>query len=307
MKIAIMGSGGVGGYFGARLAAAGEDVSFIARGPHLAAIRDKGLIVKSGAGDVTIKPAQATDDPGTIGPVDIVLFAVKLYDTENAGKMLAPLIGPETGVVDLQNGIDGEDELAAIVGREHVIGGVAYISVMIEEPGVIRHVGSGAKLTFGELDRRKSERVAALAAACERAGITHEVSENVEVALWSKLVMLASISALSCLTRLPIDQALSEPESAELLRAAMKEVADVAAAKGIELPADSMAGFSNATRGGSSIKPSMLVDLERGKPLEIDRLSGAVARAGAEVGVPTPFHSMAAAMLKPFAKGRPRT
>ena len=305
MKIAVMGTGGVGGYFGARLAASGQDVHFIARGPHLAAIRANGLRVKSDAGDVTIKPAQATDDPADIGPVDIVLFAVKLYDTDGAGRMLAPLIGPETGVVDLQNGIDGEDELAAIVGREHVVGGVAYLSAHIGEPGVILHVGKGAKLAFGELDGRRSSRVEALAAACAAADIRHEISPNIEAALWSKLAMLASMSALSCLTRLPVDQAVREPETLELLRAAMKEVAEVAAAKGVTLPADTLAGFTAVTRGGSNIRPSMLVDLERGKPLELDRLSGAVVRAGAEAGVPTPFHSMALALLKPFVKGGP--
>ncbi len=307
MKIAVMGTGGVGGYFGARLAASGQDVHFIARGPHLAAIRADGLRVKSDAGDVTIKPAQATDDPADIGPADIVLFAVKLYDTDSAGRILAPLIGPETGVVDLQNGVDGEDELAAIVGREHVVGGVAYISARIEEPGVILHVGKGAKLTFGELDGQRSSRVEALAAACAAAGFNHEVSENISAAMWSKLAMLASMSAISCLTRLPVDQAMREPETLELFRAAMKEVADVAAAKGVTLPADALAGFTAVTRGGLSIRPSMLVDLERGKPLELDRLSGAVVRAGAELGVPTPFHSMALALLKPFAGGGPPT
>jgi 2-dehydropantoate 2-reductase len=307
MKIAVMGTGGVGGYFGARLAESGQDVHFIARGPHLAAIREKGLRVKSGAGDVTIKPAQATDNPADIGPVDIVLFAVKLYDTESAGRLLAPLVGPETGVVDLQNGVDGEDELAAIVGRDHVVGGVAYISARIEEPGVILHVGKGAKLAFGELDGRNSQRVEALAAACEAAGFSHEVSENIETVIWSKLVMLAAMSALSCLTRLPIDEAVREPETAELLQTAMKEVADVAAAKGVTLPGDVLSGFKSVTRGGSSIRPSMLVDLERGKPLELDRLSGAVVRAGAALGVPTPFHAMAVALLKPFEKGAATT
>ena len=306
MKIAVMGTGGVGGYFGARLAASGQDVHFIARGPHLAAIRENGLRVKSDTGDVTIKPAQATDNPAEVGAVDIVLFAVKLYDTDSAGKMLAPLIGPETGVVDLQNGVDSEDELASILGREHVVGGVAYISARIDEPGVILHVGKGAKLAFGELDGRLSPRVEALAAACEAAGFGHEVSENIEAALWTKLVMLSSMSAISCLTRLPVDEAVREPETAELFLTAMKEVADVAAAKGVSISADALAGFKAVTRGGSSsIRPSMFVDLERGKPLEIDRLSGTVVRAGAELGVPTPFHAMALALLKPFERGRP--
>lgn len=304
MKIAVMGTGGVGGYFGARLAASGQDVHFIARGPHLAAMHEKGLRLKSDIGDVTIDPVQATDDPATIGPADFVLFAVKLYDTDAAGRLLAPLIGPDTAVVDLQNGIDAEDELAAIVGAEHVVGGVAYISARIDEPGVILHVGKGAKLAFGEFGGKKSPRVEALAAACDEAGITNEISADIEAALWSKLVMLASISAIACLTRLPINESVAEPETAELLHAAMKEVSDVAAAKGIALPGDPLASFSGVTRGGSTgIRPSMLVDLDRGKPLEIDRLSGAIVRAGAELGVPTPFHAMALALLKPLAKG----
>ncbi len=306
VRIAVMGTGGVGGYFGGRMAAAGEDVTFIARGAHLDAIRANGLSISSGAGDVLIAPAQATDTPADIGPVDYVLFSVKAYDTEAAGAMMAPLIGRETAIVNLQNGIDGETILSGIVGPGHVVGGVAYISAHIEAPGKIAHAGKGAKLAFGELDGRRTPRIEALAAACAGAGIDCEVSDDIRAPLWSKLAMLASVSAVSCLTRLPIDVVARTPETAALMRAGMEEVVAVARAKGVDLSDDTVQRVLSFGRNiGTSIKPSMFVDLERGKPLEVDHLSGAVVRAGKEVGVATPFHSMAAALLAPLAAGRP--
>ena len=306
MRIAVMGTGGVGGYFGGRLAAAGEDVTFIARGAHLDAIRASGLSITSDVGDVLIAPAQATDTPADIGPVDHVLFTVKAYDTQAAGAMMAPLIGPDTMVVNLQNGVDGEEVLSAIVGPGHVVGGVAYISAHIEAPGKIAHAGKGAKLAFGELDGRLTPRIEALAAACANARIDCEVSEDIQASLWSKLAMLASVSAVACLTRLPIDAVARTSETAALMRAGMEEVVAVARAKGVKLSDDTVQRVLAFGRGaGTSIKPSMLVDLERGKPLEVDHLSGAVVRAGKAFGVPTPFHSMAAALLAPLAKGRP--
>jgi 2-dehydropantoate 2-reductase len=305
MRFAVMGTGGVGGYFGGRLAAAGEDVTFIARGAHLDAILANGLSITSGAGDVTIAPAQATDTPASIGAVDCVLFTVKLYDTDPAGALIGPVVGPETMVVNLQNGIDGEERLAAIIGEDHVVGGVAYISAHIEAPGKISHAGKGAKLTFGELDGTATPRIEALAAACAKAGYEFEVSDDIQGPLWSKLAMLASMSAVSCLTRLPIDVVARTPETAALLRSAMEEVVQVARAKGVNLSDDTVQRVLSFGRSmGTSIKPSMLVDLERGKPLEVDHLSGAVVRAGAAAGVATPFHSMAAALLAPLAKGR---
>jgi 2-dehydropantoate 2-reductase len=306
MRIAVMGTGGVGGYFGGRLAAAGEDVTFIARGPHLEAIRAHGLSITSGAGDIVIAPAQATDDPAGIGPVDFVLFSVKLYDTHAAGAMLAPLIGPGTAVVNLQNGVDGEGILADIIGPEHVIGGVAYISAHIEAPGKIAHAGKGAKLTFGELGGAATPRLEVLAEACGRAGFDFEVSDDIDAPLWSKLAMLASVSAVCCLTRLPIGASVQAPETAALLRTGMEEVVAVARAKGVKLSDDTVQRVLSFGRSmGSDIKPSMLVDLERGKPLEVDHLSGAVVRAGEGLGVATPFHSIAVALLAPLAKGRP--
>ncbi len=304
MKFAIMGSGGVGGYFGARLAEAGEDVTFIARGDHLAAIRDSGLRILSDAGDVTIHPTAATDDPEGVGPVDYVLFAVKLYDTETAGRLAAPLVANGGAVVDLQNGIDSGDQLAGILGREAVIGGVAYISSHIESPGVIRHTGLGAKLVLGELDGLLSPRVEALEKVCNAAGLDAAATDDIALALWSKFALLAPMSAMSCLSRLPIEALTAVPETDELMAAAIDEVTSVAAAAGVQVPTEIFKSYKSATRGAqTSIKPSMLVDLERGKPLEIDYLSGALARRGQALGVPTPLHAMAATILKPHAAG----
>lgn len=304
-SFAVMGAGGVGGYFGARLAAAGCEVSFIARGAHLAALREKGLEVRSPLGDVTVHPVRATDDPAEIGPVDVVLFTVKLYDTESAGAAVRPLIGDDTAVVSLQNGVDAEERLAAILGPEHVMGGVAGIAAVIEEPGVIRHGGTFAWLQFGELDGRRSARAEALLAACQAAGIDAELSEHIERHIWRKFVFLAALSAVTCLARLPMGALQADPDARALVRDAMSEVARVAEAKGVDLGADIVdvtLGLFDGLPAG--MKTSMQQDLERGNRLEVDSLSGAVVRMGAELGIDVPVHRTAYAVLKLHAEGR---
>lgn len=299
-----MGSGGVGGYVGARLAAAGEDVTFIARGAHLVAIRAEGLRVTSALGDAAIRPAQATEDPTAIGPVDWVLFAVKLYDTEAAALATRSLIGPGTGVVSFQNGVDAPEILARIVGAEHVVGGVAKIAAVVAEPGVIRHTGTMAEFVFGELDGSQSERVVALSAALEAAGVNHQVSDAIGREIWDKMVFLATFAGLTALIRLPIGPIREDPDTRAMLRAGLAEALAVANAKSIDLPADFVdRALAHIDRLPHEMKSSMLQDLERGNRLELPWLSGAIVRMGQKLGVATPTHRFIMAALKLHAAG----
>ena len=304
LKIAVMGAGAVGGYFGARLAAAGSDVTFIARGAHLQAIRENGLRVESPLGDVTIKPAKATDDPGEVGPVDIVLLMVKLYDVESAAKQIVPMLGATTGVVALQNGVEAPDILAKTIGPQHAMGGSIYIPAKIGEPGVIVHGGGFAKVVFGERDGRLSDRAQALQRAFQAADVEAEISTDVEATLWTKFVMLSAVSATNAITRGPTGPVLQDPDMRAMFIAAMRETEAVARARGVNLEADIVTEqIKLAEAFPPDVKASLLQDLEAGKRLEVGYLSGTVSRMGAELGVPTPVHSTIYAALKPFANG----
>ncbi len=304
MRIAIMGSGGVGGYVGGRLAASGADVTFIARGRHLAALREGGLRIESGLGDLALSPVAASDDPAGVGPVDLVLFAVKLYDTEAAAAAARPLVGARTGVVTLQNGVDSVDVLSRILGAGHVIGGVAHIASTIAAPGVIRHTGTMARLQIGELDGGHSERVAALSAALERAAVDHEISADIARDIWAKMVCLATFSGLTGLTRLPIGRVREDPETRALYAAALAEAQAVARAKSIALPEDfALRSLARTDQLPAAMKSSLLQDLENGRRLELPWLSGAIVRMGREQGVPTPTHALIATALKLHANG----
>lgn len=305
-RIAVMGSGGVGGYFGGRLAAAGFDVSFIARGEHLAALRSQGLVIESPLGDAAVAPINAFEDAARIGPVDVVMFTTKLYDVQGAGELCRPLVGPDTVVVSFLNGIDSEDVLAGILGAQHVAGGVARISASIARPGLIAHHGTFASLEFGELDGRDSPRLAAFLAACERAGIKARMDADIVAAIWKKFIFLASFAAITGLTRCAFGPIRRTPETFALLARAVAEVAAVGQARGVQLGDDPAAAAMKVVLGvGDDIKASMLVDLERGRRLEVRSLSGAVVRLGRELGVPTPVHEFALAALLPFADGAP--
>jgi len=311
MKIAVMGAGAIGGYFGGRLAAAGNDVSFIARGAHLAALKANGMKVLSPFGDFTINPVQATDDPGDVGPVDLILFMVKNYDTEAAAEQARPMVGPDTAVVSFQNGVDAFDLLSAAYGAAHVMGGVAHIPASMPEPGVISHNGPIAKLFFGEFGgefgKPSSPRAEAFAQALTAANVECEIHPDIEAMLWSKFVFLASMSALNCMTRLPIGPIIDDADSRALYVDAMKEVAALAHARGVKLPDNAVeAGLALAENMAGDVKSSMLQDMERGRRLELAGLSGTVARLGAEAGVPTPIHRTAYAVLKPYAEGESR-
>jgi 2-dehydropantoate 2-reductase len=303
MRIAIIGAGGVGGYFGARLVASGENVTFVARGAHLAALQQHGLRVESPKGNLHLRQVDATDEVQAVGQPDIVLLTVKMYDLEHAAARLTPLIGRNTVVVTLQNGVEAVDIVARHVGREHVAGGVAYVAAVIAEPGLIRHTSLDS-LIFGELDGRRSERLLALEAACRRAGFSARASDHIEVDLWAKFSRLSVFSGMTAVTRSPIGVLRSDPELLAMLQAACEETALVARARGIALPDALMAEIMRMVEElPHHAKSSMLEDLERGRPLELPWLSGAVVRLGRDAGVPTPIHAFIAAVLKPHVHG----
>lgn len=303
MRIAIMGSGGVGGYFGARLAAAGHEVAFIARGEHLKAIRERGLRVESPKGDLHLASVRATDRPREIGEVESVFFAVKMYDTEPAAEAVRPLLGPDTPVVTFQNGVESVALLSRTFGRDRVMGGVAYVAAAIGEPGVIRHTAMG-RLIFGEIGGGGTARAAALHEACASAAIEATLSDRIEIDIWEKFVRLAVFSGMCALTRSSIGAIRSDPDLLGMLSAALDETFAVARAKGIALRPDLMGEIRKMVHDlPPESKASMLEDLERGKPLELPWLSGAVVRLGRETGVPTPIHSFISTALKLHAKG----
>jgi 2-dehydropantoate 2-reductase len=307
MRIAVMGSGGVGGYFGARLAAAGNEVHFIARGAHLAAMVAEGLKIGSPLGDLDLRPVSTTSDPRIVGPVDAVLFAVKLPDTETAAQACAPLLGESTGVFTFQNGVESAERIGRILGADHVVPGVCYIAATIAAPGAIRHTGTMARLLFNEAHGTRSARVEALLAACRAAGIDAETPGDIQAAIWQKFVRLAPFAGLTALTRTPIGTIRAIPDTRALLAAAVEETAATARAQGVtfgaETAAEVLAWFDELPEGMSS---SMAYDLSVGKPLELPWLSGAVVRLGSERGVPTPTHRFICQALSPHQNGSPR-
>ncbi|MSP75191.1 MAG: 2-dehydropantoate 2-reductase [Rhodospirillaceae bacterium] len=306
MRIAIVGAGGIGGGYGAALATSGVDVTFIARGAHLAAMKSKGLKVEGGRGETHVMPAQATDDPATVGLVDVVLFCVKLWDVESAGQQIKPMVGKDTAVITLQNGIDAHERLVPILGQSAVMPGVANISATIAEPGVIRQTGTVMRMVFGELDGAKSPRGQALAAACAKAGIDGVFSEAILTDLWMKFILLASNASMMALARLPIGNLRDDADIAPYFIAAYEEVAAVGRASGIALPADAVDRTLNFNRNAPAhLMASMGADLLRGNRIELPWLSGKVIELGRKHGVPTPTHTFLYAMLKPYIMGTP--
>jgi 2-dehydropantoate 2-reductase len=306
MRIAIIGAGGVGGAFGAALAKAGADVTFLARGAHLAAMRTSGLRVLGPRGDLHLVPTQATDEPASVGLVDFVLFCVKLWDLETAGAAIRPLVGPNTAIIPLQNGIDASDRLVPILGKDAVMGGVAMISGTIAEPGVIRQTGTFMRLVFGELDGRSSQRGADFHSLCHSAGFDSVNSNTILTALWEKFVLLATNSSVVALTRLPFGKLRDNPEVFALFERGVAEVVAVGRARGVNLPADIETRTLEVIRNAPpQLLPSMAVDLLRGNRLELPWLGGKVVALGRELGVPTPTHDVMYAALKPYANGAP--
>jgi 2-dehydropantoate 2-reductase len=304
MKIAVIGAGGVGGTFGAALAKAGADVWFLARGKHLDAMRTNGLRITGGRGETHVTPAQATDNPAEIGPAEFVLFCVKLWDVESAGEHIKPLVGPDTAVIPLQNGIDASDRLIPILGSAAVMGGVAQISATIEAPGVIRQTGTFMRLVFGELAGGHSARGDAFLAMCRKAGFDADHSDKILTELWLKFVVLATNSAITAATRNPFGKLRDDPDIVALFEAATKEVVAVGRAKGIPLPDDAAQRNMTFLAGAPpTMMASMAHDLIRGNRIELPWLSGKLVAMGRELGVPTPTHAVLNAILKPYIQG----
>ena len=308
MRIAIFGTGAVGGYFGGRLAAAGEDVTFIARGGTLQALRTEGLRVESIKGDFLVRPAKATDAPTEVGAVDIVLVAVKAWQVEDAGKAMRPLVGAGTVVIPLENGVEAPEQLAAALGRDHVAGGLCHVVAFQVAPGHIRHAGLEPDVAFGEPDGRESPRLEYLKRAFDRAGVKAELAQNIHVAMWEKFLFIASVSGVGSVTRAPAGVMRTVPATRRLLESAMAEIVTVARACGVTLPDDAPArtmAFIDALPEGATA--SMQRDILSGRPSELEAQNGAVVRLGRENGVDTPVNGFIYSALLPQelrARGR---
>jgi 2-dehydropantoate 2-reductase len=301
MRIAVVGTGGVGAYFGGRLAQAGESVAFVARGAHLAAIRAQGLRVDSVAGDFAIVPAEASDDLAAIGPVDVVLLGVKAWQVSETARTLGPLLGPDTFAVPLQNGVTAADELAAVLGPERVLGGLCRIVSAIVAPGHVRHSGVAAKVEFGERAGGTSDRVLRLAEAFARAqGLTVEIPGDVEAAIWEKFLFIAPVSGVGAVTRQPVGVTRTTPESRRLLEQAMEEIEALARARGVALQEGAVArNLAYVDRLPSDSTASMQRDIVDGRPSELEQQTGAVVRLARAAGVPVPVNTFLYAALLP--------
>lgn len=304
MRIVAFGAGGVGGYFGGRLALSGVDVTFVARGAHLDAIRTKGLCIRTPDGDMVVDNAEATDDVTSIEAPDYLFFAVKLFDTESVAEVCRPIAGPNTAVVSLQNGVEAVDILSGVFGRERVMGGTVGVATVISEPGVIMQTGLFNYMAFGEQDGSRSERGLALEAACTDAGINATLSDDIDVDIWMKFVLLSAFSNMTALTRLPAGRLRETPETRVLLESCVSEAVAVGRAQGVSLPADAVElTVAKLDALPAEMVASMLHDLNAGKPLELERLGGAVVRLGKAAGVPTPTQTFAYNALKPHISG----
>ena len=305
MKIAIMGSGGIGGYYGARLQKGGADVTFIARGEQLKALRQNGIAIE-GDRPIQLPTVKATDDPGAIGKVDMVIFSVKLRDTESAGKQMLPLIGPDTGIISLQNGVTKDDMLAPIVGREHLLGGAAYIGVSIARPGVIKKAGTMERLAFGEFDNKMSKRAQAFLDACKAGDIKADIPADISLELWQKFVVIVTMSSITSAMRSTIGPIRANPRARAFALDLMREVVAVGRALGIALEPD-FADKRIAHVDGMSpdMRASMSLDLELGRPLELPWLAGTVVDLGEKKGVPTPCCRAVRDILAIYVDGKP--
>jgi 2-dehydropantoate 2-reductase len=305
VRILVMGSGGTGGYFGAKLARAGEEITFVARGAHGEAIRQHGLRVNSAIeGDWTVR-APAVERVDGLAPAELVLFCVKSFDTESAAELIRPVVGPRTGVLSIQNGVDNEDKLARILGPGHVMGGVAQVFTTIESPGVIRHTLLG-RILFGEMDGKDTERARAFLAACERASIPAEMSPHILRTLWEKYVYLVAHAGMTALTRLPAGVIRRLPETRRLYRLLLEETAALGRAAGAGFPehiVDTCLKTLDAL--GPAAYSSLHHDLTHGKPLELEALQGHAVRLGERYGIPTPMLFAVYAALRPYLNGAP--
>lgn len=308
MRIAVFGTGGVGGYFGGRLALAGEDVVFIARGAHLDAMRANGLRVESFVGDFVLESVYVTDEPRQIGFVDVILVAVKAWQVQDAARMMAPMMGADTFIVPLCNGVDAPQQIGQAVGEEHVLGCICRISSHIVAPAHIRHDGVDPYVAFGELDGRKSARAESLLQIFLNSGINAEIPDNIQVTMWQKFIFITAISGLGAVARVPVGVLREIPETRQLLADVMQETRKVAQAKGVDLPPDVVektVGFVDRLQ--PTVIASMQRDIQAGRPSELESQNGAVVRMGKETNIPTPLNEFIYYSLLPqelLARGR---
>jgi 2-dehydropantoate 2-reductase len=305
MRIAAMAAGAVGGYFGGRLAAAGHDVAFIARRAHLDALRKDGLKIESVHGDLHLKSVTATDDPKSVGAVDVVLFAVKLWDTEKAAELARPLVGPATRVITLQNGVDSYERVSPILGEDQTVAGTAYIATVLRAPGVVSHTSKFAMMRCGRIDGAPDAKLAAFVEAAKAANIDIQPQEDMNRERWQKFIFLSAMAGANCVTRLPLGRLLADPDTRAFYRKLMEECLTVGQKSGARVPDewvdDRMVFSDNAPPG---MKASMLHDLEAGNRLELDWLTGKVVSLGRELGVPTPASEAVYAAVKLHRMGR---
>jgi 2-dehydropantoate 2-reductase len=291
MRIAVFGTGGAGAYFGAQLARAGEDVTFIARGEHLQAIRKEGLRIETPRGEIVVHPAKATDDPAQVGVVDVVLVGVKAWQVLQAARAIRPLMGPETFAVPLQNGVEAASQLESVLGPEHVVGGLCGTLSWRIGPGRIRSIGEVNFVKLGELDNHASERTERLRAAFERAGVKVEIPSDIHRALWEKFLFVVSLGGVGAVARAPVGVLRTLPATRGMLTGCMREILAVARARQVPLPdsivADTLAFVDSLAPDGTT---SLQRDIVEGKPSELEAWNGAVVRLGREAGVPTPLH-----------------
>jgi 2-dehydropantoate 2-reductase len=306
LRIAVIGAGGIGAIYGASLAKAGAEIVFVARGAHLAAIGRNGLRVEGDRGETVVRPAHATDDIGSIGRVDYVLFCVKLWDVESAGEQIRSIVGPESAVIPLQNGVDAAERLVPILGRGAVMGGTAFVTGSIVAPGVVRQTGTYQVMTFGELDGRMSPRGRRLSEMCAGAGFEGVPSPDVMVPIWQKFILLVPLSGLNALTRLPLGTWREDADLWALAEAMLAETIAVGRAEGVRLPSD----CAEKTRAAFRAMPpyhmtSMGNDLLRGNRLELPWFAGKVVELGRRHGIPTPANGFIHIALKLYANGAP--
>ena len=306
MRIAVIGTGGIGGPYGASLAKAGADVTFVARGAHLAAMRESGLRIEGDRGETLVRPAQATDDIAGIGPVEYVLLCVKLWDVESAGEQIRPIVGPGTAVVPLQNGVDSAERLVPILGREAVMGGTAFVTGSIVAPGVVRQTGTYQQMTFGELDGRASPRGERLRDLCAAAGFEGILSLDVRVPIWEKFLVLVPLANVNALTREPLGRYRADPDLWALVEASISETEAVGRAEGVALKPDAVEkGLAMIRSMPDHHMTSMGNDLLRGNRLELPWFAGKIVELGRRHAVPTPVNSFIYAALKLYANGPP--
>lgn len=300
MKIVVMGAGGTGGYYGGLLSRQGHDVTFVARGDHLAAIQRNGLQVKSIFGDFKISPARATDRPAETEIPDLILFCTKTYNTDEAVQLMKPIVGKQTTVLSVQNGIDAHERIGRAIGIEHMIAGATWISSAVEAPGVINQVSDFRRVVVGELNGETTSRILAVHEAFKDTGITSELSDHILKVLWTKFVFISAASGFGSLTRLPMAEYRDIRETRALIVELMRETEALARSQGVHLDADviekSLAFIDNA---GPTIKASMQLDVESGHPTEIESMLGVIGRKGREHGIPTPVADAIYAMLLP--------